>query len=276
MTAAEPASAAATRVGAFYDLMGEFLTGVYGANIHYGWWDSDDDPATLEQAQERLNDLIAERLRVGAGHQVLDIGCGTGGPARRVATVTGARVLGVSISAWQVQQATDTSPTHLAGQVSYRYADATDLPLPDGTFDAAMALETLVHIADKPAALREALRVLRPGGRLVITDLTERTAMTGDQRAAWAAMPVAAAGSAQSYVDELQTAGFEVVEVLDATGQIGRSFAAIRGVLERPDPVAARRYGARMLEQMRAGIAALMTVSADCLGYTLLTAVKPG
>jgi ubiquinone/menaquinone biosynthesis C-methylase UbiE len=276
MTAAEPASAAATRVGAFYDLMGEFLTGVYGANIHYGWWDSDDDPATLDQAQERLNDLIAERLQVGAGHQVLDIGCGTGGPARRVATVTGAQVLGVSISAWQVQRATDSTPAHLASQVGYRYADATELPLPDGSFDAAMALETLVHIADKPAALREALRVLRPGGRLVITDLTERTAMTGAQRAAWAAMPVAPAGTTQSYVDELRTVGFDVVEVLDATGQIGRSFTAIRGALERPDPAAARRYGARMLEQMRAGIAALMAVSADCLGYTLLTAVKPG
>lgn len=60
------------------------------------------------------------------------------------------------------------------GQVRYVVADATRLPWPDRTFDSLVSVNTLHHMTDIPAVLREIVRVVRPGGRVVLADFNSR------------------------------------------------------------------------------------------------------
>lgn len=164
-------------VGKLYDRL--TLTalddGTFNPNIHIGFWDTPDSEATLEEAVDRLTDVLIERLLVDDSAHVLDLGCGVGGPGLRVARTTGARVTGVSISQEQVKTANRLAEkAGLADRATFQHADAMKLPFEDGLFDAVMALESIIHMPDRQQVLTEASRVLRPGGRLVLTDIFER------------------------------------------------------------------------------------------------------
>ncbi|MFD7814714.1 SAM-dependent methyltransferase [Streptomyces sp. NPDC059785] len=164
-------------VGKLYDRL--TLTalgdGTFNPNIHIGFWDTPDSTATLEEAVDRLTDVLIERLLVDDSAHVLDLGCGVGGPGLRVARETGARVTGVSISQEQVKTANRLAEeAGLADRAVFRHADAMKLPFEDASFDAVMALESIIHMPDRQQVLTEAARVLQPGGRLVLTDVFER------------------------------------------------------------------------------------------------------
>ena len=131
---------------------------------HYGdrWYLADDDPVALLRAEgEFKNEWIAGELK-GHRQRVLDLGCGGGFLANRL-SFDGHEVTGVDIS----QDALATARRFdRSGTVNYLAADVANLPFADGSFDVVCAMDLLEHVEDYPAVLREAARVLRPGGRL--------------------------------------------------------------------------------------------------------------
>jgi SAM-dependent methyltransferase len=100
-----------------------------------------------------------------AGSATLDVGCGEGRVARDLAG-HGHRVTGVDASPTLIEAARQAHP---AG--AYVLADAADLPFPDASFDLVIAYNSLMDVDDLPGAVREAARVLAPGGRLVLSVL---------------------------------------------------------------------------------------------------------
>jgi SAM-dependent methyltransferase len=153
----------------FYRAMGSLLQMAWGDNFHFGYWEGPGDTSSVEEATDRFTDLLVERLRVGPGDRVLDVGCGVGKPAVRLASATGATVLGITVSVEQVEQGNERArAAALSERVSFQYADAMDMPFEDGSFDAVLALESIMHM-DRPTVLREVARVLRPGGRWVFS-----------------------------------------------------------------------------------------------------------
>jgi SAM-dependent methyltransferase len=115
----------------------------------------------------------AARLGLDRASRVLDVGCGIGGPARYVAATFGCRVTGIDITPDFVEAARDlTSRVGLAELVTFEEGSALAMPFPDGSFDAALCLYVAMNIADKAGLVREIRKVLRPGGRLVWSEVT--------------------------------------------------------------------------------------------------------
>lgn len=114
---------------------------------------------------------IARDLRVGPGRTFADLGCGPGGPGLWLARETGAAVLGLDLSSIGVARAAERAEElGLANRARFRVADLTATGLPDAGFDGAVSIDTLWAVPDKPGALREAARILKPGARLVFTN----------------------------------------------------------------------------------------------------------
>ncbi len=109
----------------------------------------------------------AERLALEGNERVLDVGCGTGAMLGWLAAENPSLELhGVDACAEML----DVARERLAGAAQIDTADATALPHDDASFDLVMSCNMFHYIADPVSALREMSRVLRPGGRLVITD----------------------------------------------------------------------------------------------------------
>jgi len=124
--------------------------------------------ARFAKASERWNvsdgATIAAELGLSAGSSVLDVGGGTGVLAGYVATASGCRITVLD----RDPRAVDTAATR--GGVSAVLGDAAALPFPDESFDAVLFIDSFHHIEDQPSAVREAARVLRPGGLVLVAE----------------------------------------------------------------------------------------------------------
>jgi ubiquinone/menaquinone biosynthesis C-methylase UbiE len=278
-------------VAAFYDETA-VMELLFGENIHFGCWtdksaDAVNGLTDFTDAQDHLTDMVGARCGARAGARLLDVGCGTGTPARRLAGTTEVSVTGVTISPTQVEVATTRSRQHgLNEHTSFQLADVRSLPFADDEFDGAMAIESMVHIPDKLQAMREIFRVLRPGAALVIADfvLNEPDAIgqaaadpeTGDLDDGGPVMDLMEWGSMDGYQKVAEEAGFAVEEVLD----LGEQTQATYGVLldrlsgQRPEfnAIASTEHVASLEQTTRLCQA---TVMAGQFGYLLLTARKP-
>jgi 27-O-demethylrifamycin SV methyltransferase len=112
--------------------------------------------------------------RFEQGQRVLDVGCGSGTQACRLAEEFGVSVLGVTTSAVGVAAATARAQAHGLVGVEFEQRDGTSNGLPDASFDRVWVLESSHLMPDRAALIRECARVLRPGGRLMLCDLIRR------------------------------------------------------------------------------------------------------
>jgi SAM-dependent methyltransferase len=111
-------------------------------------------------------------LELRKGSRLLEVGCGSGGPALFLAATFGARVAGFDVNEAGIAEANATAEERgLAALATFRIADAArPLPLADGSVDAVESIDAINHLPDRAAVLAEWGRVLRPGGLLLYTD----------------------------------------------------------------------------------------------------------
>lgn len=107
------------------------------------------------------------------GEAVLDLGCGAGFDAHVAAQLVGpaGRIIGIDLSPEMLAVAEAGRAEAGISQVEFREASVESLPFPDASFEVALSNGVLNLVPDKPAALREIFRVLRPGGRLQACDI---------------------------------------------------------------------------------------------------------
>jgi len=120
-------------------------------------------------------------LALAAGQTLVDLGCGRGGPGLWAAQQAGTSLVGVDFSPVAVSQAAHRAALFgLRGRARFVIGDLASTGLPDGSADAAMSIDAFHFAADPDAAAAEALRILKPGRRLVLTNWQART--PGDTR----------------------------------------------------------------------------------------------
>ncbi|BAT61545.1 demethylrebeccamycin-D-glucose O-methyltransferase [Variibacter gotjawalensis] len=160
---------------------------------------------------------IAGELGLTATDNVLDVGCGLGGPARQIAAQYGCRVAGVDLTRDYVETGNVLSGwLKLNDRVTLREGNALSLPFDDQTFSAAYMLHVGMNIGDKHTLFAGVARVLRKRARFAVYDVM-RTA-DGDlpYPLPWASSAATSAvASPADYRDAFRAAGFEIVSVRD-------------------------------------------------------------
>lgn len=268
----------ADEVGEVYDRMSPMLQLIWGDNFHLGYWLSDDDDSSDEVAADRMSRIVIEKLGAAATDHVLDVGCGIGTPGLLLAETTGASVHGISVNRAQITQANARAEAAgVTDRVRFEYANAMELPYADNSFDAVMAFESFLHM-DRPVALAHVARVLKPGGRLVLTDIMESGAPSPDVRDEWNHALAVARLSPLPVLDDYRAlaadAGLEIVELTDITGHTNRSHIRMAEAVDR-NRVAIREKFGEQADAIAEALRAPFKRMAD-FGYLLLVARKPG
>jgi ubiquinone/menaquinone biosynthesis C-methylase UbiE len=177
---------------------------------------------------------LAALLAPKAGESLLDIGSGIGGPARWIATQYDCTVTGVDVTAAFCEAARALNVAcGVADRVRIFESTALALPFPDASFDRAYSHGVLMSIADKVGVYREAFRVLKPGGLLVVFQQQAGPNGPPEFPVPWAATPAEnfLATDADTHRD-LQEAGFTMVSLRDATQENLAAQTALRRKIE--------------------------------------------
>ncbi len=246
-----PAQAAA--VVAYYEATRRdfrwLWTGRQDMAVHFGHYD--DRARGHRRALLRMNEVLAELSGVQAQDTVLDAGCGLGGSATWLARQIGCQVTGITLVPFQAAEGMRrVHRLGLGAKVGLMRADYAHLPFADASFSLYWALESLVHAPDRATVFAEARRVLRPGGRLILTDCFARQSPVLSSRErdelrpgleAWA-MP--ALIPPHEYGSLLSRAGFVDVEHRDITQAIRPSVRRLARLCHLALP------GARLLHRL--------------------------
>jgi len=162
--------------------------------------------------------VVLELIGDVAGLDVLDAACGTGRYALLLAEA-GARVAAVDSSPEMLQHARRKA-TERGSAIDFREGDLTALPYPDEAFDLVVCALSLCHLTDLNPAAREFARVLRPGGRVIVSDFHPfclligwRTAFYTERATCWIENHL---NLTEEYVRALLANGFELTDLRES------------------------------------------------------------
>ncbi|MCE2525424.1 MAG: class I SAM-dependent methyltransferase [Acidimicrobiia bacterium] len=214
----------------YYDLCGPLMVFGWSTSLHFAPLSPHE---SLEESQTRHQRLMIAKLELSEGMTVVDVGCGIGGPMRRVVHEAGVRVVGLNNNEAQLDKArslnAEAGLDHMVDYVACNFMDMGSIA--DQTFDRGYAIESTCHAPDKAAAFAEIHRVLRPGAlfwgqEMCMTDKfdpgdSRHLAVKRDLMRGIALKEIATFGDVNR---ALETAGFQVIEGMDrAVGANGRT-----------------------------------------------------
>ena len=211
----------AETVKEYYDLCGEFMLFGWGESLHFAPLSPRE---SLEDSKIRHQRLMIAKLELLEGMTVIDIGCGIGGPMRRVVREAGVRVVGVNNNEIQLKKAkslnTDAGIAHMVDYEACSFMDMCTVA--DDTFDRGYAIESTCHAPDKAGAFAEIYRVLKPGALLWGQEMCMTDEFDPDDRRHRAIKQELMHGIALKDIAtmgevnrDLEAAGFQVIEGRD-------------------------------------------------------------
>jgi sterol 24-C-methyltransferase len=152
----------ATLVRDYYNLVTDFYEYGWGPSFHFAVRHAGE---SLARSILRHEHYLALRMGLQPGMELLDVGCGVGGPMRNIARFAGVRVTGINNNDYQVSRCREqVSREGLEDHCVAVVADFMEMPLPDAQFDAAYTIEASCHAPDRAGLFAQIARVLKPGG----------------------------------------------------------------------------------------------------------------
>ncbi len=208
--------------------------------MHYGFWDEQ----TINHDQALINQYT-EIIRLGkitAKSKVLDAGCGVGGASIYIAKYTDATVTAITITPLQVKECQVNISQAKLKNVSCIQADFTDTPFPDHSFDVIFGIESICHAYPKSDFLKEAARLLKKDGVLIISDGYCQHPPVGQLESdivstfckGWELhelIPIKKMNAA------ISSSGLEIVEIIDRTKQVRPTLQKMRLLLLIISPI---------------------------------------
>ncbi|WP_367114620.1 cyclopropane-fatty-acyl-phospholipid synthase family protein [Thiohalocapsa sp.] len=264
-----------------YDLLATSAATERGLYLNLGYWREATD---LDAASDALAMLVGETARLGPADSVLDCGFGFGDQDILWAqTLKPGRIVGLNITASQVELARRrVAQLGLHEQIDLRQGSATDMPIESASVDKVVAVECAFHFRTREAFFREAWRVLRPGGRLVLADIIPAPRIGGfparlEHRVSWRlvagkfAIPPENAYTKPTYHAKLAMSGFEQIRVESIREHV---YAPLHHFLaEHPQTLDRLHPMARLPAKLALRLEATSVYRG--LDYVLASAVKP-
>jgi len=223
----------------YYNLSTVFYEWGWGPAFHFAIWKPHE---TFEQSILRHQLELVEKLNMGPGVKVLDVGCGIGGPTRNLAKATKATITGLNINSYQIERARkETAAVGLSKSVDYVVGDFCKMPFPDSSFDAVYAVEATCHAPKREDVFGEAFRVLKPGGRFSSYEwcLTPKHDPSNPRHMAIKKQIEIGCGlpttiTFETCLDALKAVGFEVIEWRDAFQDDKTWYTPLEGHYTKP------------------------------------------
>ena len=217
-------------VAAHYDQLDRFYRDVWGDHVHHGLWSKGTE--SRDEAVRNLAFVVAQTACIASGDRVCDIGCGYGATARLLVSKYGARVSAITISPAQHAFAQRHGMGAQADNLEFVLGDWLKNGFPSQSFDTAIAIESSEHMPGLAAFFGQAFRVIRPGGRLVVTAWLSRDAPTVLQKK-WLLRPICRdgrmpiMGTAKEYARIAAEAGFAIEQIEDLSSRVSQTWREI-------------------------------------------------
>ena len=195
--------------------------------MHYGFWDR--STTDLRSALSNMNAKVAEFVGVKPGDHILDAGCGVGGSSIFLASQQGCSTVGISLSSKQVEQCKANADAHsISERTTFECQNYLETSFPDNTFDVVWAIESVCYAHDKLDFLKEAYRILKPGGRFIVADFFSNDVRPGTSddvlmkkwTHTWA---INAYADTDEFWEKMRTAGFTRSKRADVTQNVVKS-----------------------------------------------------
>jgi len=169
----------------YYDAnYGNFQTELYAEIRREAFGDDIGQNSWLTATEQ---DTFLGWLDLSSGKRLLDVACGSGGPALRMAALTGCSIVGIDLHEQAISAAELLAAQRgLQAQAEFRVANASEpLPFPEEDFDAITCIDAINHLPNRPLVIERWTRLLKPGGRLLFTNPTTVTGpLTSEEIAA--------------------------------------------------------------------------------------------
>lgn len=251
-------------VPSYYDVnYGNFQTELY-SDIRRDAFGEDIGQNSWLTAPEQ--DMFLGWLELSTGKKLLDAACGSGGPALRMAAITGCSVVGIDLHEQAISTAKSlASQRHLTDRTDFRVVNASGpLPFPDACFDAITCVDAINHIPNRPSVIAEWARLLKPGGRLLFTDpITVTGPLTSEEIAVRSSAGFMLFVPKDYDKDVIARSGLRLLECRNVTANVAEVARRRRAAREKRSAAVRQIEGDRTYEAQQAFLAMTSRLAAE-------------